>query len=124
MPTTTPAFKEGRRLTSTLGGTGLAVSSFSKNIEWALRFSQWVTSPEIQATLYVQHGGQPGHRKAWVSNEANTLCNNFFVNTLQTLDEAYMRPRYNNYLNFQDEAGMPIYSFLRDGGLFVYPFRA
>lgn len=105
-----------KKLRSTVGGTGLAVSRFSQNQEWAIRFTEWIVSPEIQSTLYVQHGGQPGHRSAWISEEANRDCNNFFINTLNALDRGYIRPRYNGYLKFQDHAGIPLQEYLRQGG--------
>lgn len=109
-------FAGEERLKSTIGGTGLAVSRFSPNQEWAIRFCQWVVSPEIQSTLYVQHGGQPGHRSAWISEDVNRNCNNFFINTLDALDRGYVRPRYNGYLKFQDHAGIPLQEYLRQGG--------
>lgn len=109
-------FDGEERLKSTIGGTGLAVSCFSPNQEWAIRFCQWVVSPEIQSTLYVQHGGQPGHRSAWISEDVNRNCNNFFINTLGALDRGYVRPRYNGYLKFQDRAGIPLQEYLRQGG--------
>lgn len=106
----------GNRLRSTLGGTGIAVSAFSKNKELALQFAKEIVSPLCQQTFYVEHGGQPGHRLAWTSRHANDLTNNYFSSTLQTLDESYMRPRYNGYLHFQDEAGTPIQHYLLHGG--------
>lgn len=109
-------FEGNNRLRSTIGGTGLAVSATTKNKEWATRFAAWVVSEEIQSTLYVQHGGQPGHRSTWNNPMANSLCNNFFSNTLATLDNAYQRPRYNGYLYFQDHAGIPLQQFLLHGG--------
>ena len=39
-----------------------------------------------------------------------------FSSTLQTLDESYIRPRYNGYLHFQDEAGSPVQQYLQKGG--------
>lgn len=111
-----PQFETGSRLKSTLGGTGLAVSSFTNNIEWAIRFAAWLVSPEIQSTLYVEHGGQPGHRSAWISEEVNRNCNDYFINTLEALDRAYVRPRYNGYLRFQDYAGIPLQKYLLGEG--------
>jgi multiple sugar transport system substrate-binding protein len=107
---------KGRRLRSTLGGTGIAVSAFSKNKELALQFAQEIVSPLCQETFYVEHGGQPGHRTAWTSQHANAFTNNYFSSTLQTLDESYIRPRYNGYLHFQDEAGTPIQHYLLHDG--------
>src|SRR5215210_3600062 len=107
---------KGSDLRSTLGGTGLAVSAFTSNKEWAIRFAAWVVSPKIQSTLYAQHGGQPGHWSAWVSEEVNRNCNNYFINTIDTLDKAYVRPRYNDYLHFQDHAGIPLQKYFLRGG--------
>ncbi len=109
-------FETGTHLKSTIGGTGLAVSSLTNNKEWAIQFVSWVASPEIQSNLYVQHGGQPGHRSAWVSEDVNRSSNNYFINTLDTMDRAYLRPRYNGYLYFQDHAGIPLQKYLLQGG--------
>jgi multiple sugar transport system substrate-binding protein len=108
-------FEIGQPFRSTLGGTGLAISSFTKNKEWAVRFTQWVVSANIQSTLYLQTGGQPGHRSGWVSKEGNRICNDYFNNTLNTLDQAFVRPRYNGYLQFQDQAGIQLQNCLRSG---------
>ena len=109
-------FETDTHLKSTIGGTGLAVSSLTNNKEWATQFAAWVVSPEIQSTLYVQHGGQPGHRSSWHSATSNCNCNNFFINTLAAMDRAYLRPRYNGYLYFQDHAGIPLQKYLLQGG--------
>lgn len=97
-----------KKLKTTLGGTGLAVSAFSKHPEIAVKFTKWIVSGEMQRTMYVQHGGQPGHRSAWTDDNTNQLANNFFKNTLVTLDDSYVRPRYDGYLRFQDQAGRPL----------------
>jgi len=109
-------FENHGKLKSTLGGTGLSVSASSKNKEWAIRFAEWIVSPEIQSTFYVEHGGQPGHRSAWLNTAVNDHCTYYFNNTLPALDRAYMRPRHNGYLHFQDRAGNPLQQYLRDGG--------
>lgn len=108
-----PLFKTGSYLRSTLGGTGLGISSFASNKEWAIRFAAWIVSAEIQSTLYVQHGGQPGHRSAWINEEVNDYCNHYFINTLGALDRSYVRPRYNGYLCFQDHAGISLQKYLQ-----------
>jgi multiple sugar transport system substrate-binding protein len=64
----------------------------------------------------MQHGGQPGHKAAWTNEEANKLSNNFFRNVLPTMENGYLRPRYNGYLHFQDKAGHPLHQFLLHGG--------
>jgi multiple sugar transport system substrate-binding protein len=71
-----------------------------------------VLAPDFQASFYVEHGGQPGHRKAWLSEKANSLTNNFFYTLLSVMERGYMRPRYDGYLYFQDHAGQPIQDYL------------
>ncbi len=106
----------GKLLRSTLGGTGISVSAFSQNKEAAIEFAKTVVSGKIQSTFYAEHGGQPGHRTAWTDANINLLTNNFFNNTLPALDRAYMRPRYNGYLHFQDVAGDPLQQYLMKDG--------
>lgn len=106
----------GRLLRSTIGGTGLAVSSSTTHTSRAVQFVEMVASPAFQSTFYLEHGGQPGHRSAWVSTHANMLANNFFQNTLATIDRGYTRPRYDGYLEFQDRAGDYIREYLLNGG--------
>ena len=98
----------GNKLQTTIGGTGLAVSACSKHTATAVDFTQWVVSAEMQRTMYVQHGGQPGHLSAWRDKEANQLTNDFFKNVLPVMDRGYVRPRYHGYLHFQDNAGLPL----------------
>jgi multiple sugar transport system substrate-binding protein len=107
---------DGNKLQTTIGGTGLAVSAFSMHKEIALNFVGMVLSSEHQKTMYVQNGGQPGHRSAWLDEEANHLTNNFFKNILPIMDNGYVRPRYNGYLHFQDNAGAPLQKCLFENG--------
>ena len=99
-----------------LGGTGLAISSKCQHPEIAAQYAQFVASEEVQSGLFYQAGGQPGHRQAWLNQEADRECMSFFSNTLPTLDRAFIRPRYSGYLDFQDNAGFPIQDFLKGGG--------
>ncbi|HXD78204.1 MAG TPA: extracellular solute-binding protein [Puia sp.] len=101
------------RLRSTIGGTGLAVSSVSPHREEAVAFARMVAGPVHQASFYVEHGGQPGHRGAWTSDRANRLTNNFFYTLLPTMERGYTRPRYDGYLHFQDHAGDALQDYLR-----------
>jgi len=106
----------GRGLRSTLGGTGLAISRNCTQVELAVEYARFVASPECQRHLYFHSGGQPGHRGAWEDAAVNAASNDFFANTLQTLDEAYLRPRYDGYLHFQDEAGTSVHRYLVERG--------
>lgn len=106
----------GERLRTTLGGTGLAISAHCKHREAALRFAEWVASASVQSTLYAEHGGQPGHRKAWQDEVLNGNTADYFLNTLFALKRAYVRPRYNGHLLFQDRAGLLVHKFIKGGG--------
>jgi multiple sugar transport system substrate-binding protein len=70
-------------------------------------FAQFTGSAEVQKGVYFQGGGQPGHRVAWLDDAVNTASTNFFRDTLQTLDEALLRPQFPGYMAFQD-AGTPV----------------
>lgn len=107
---------KNNKLKTTIGGTGLAVSAFSKHKEIAVDFAAMVVSGECQRTLYVQHGGQPGHRSAWMEADANNLTHDFFTNVLPAMDNGYIRPRYNGYLHFQDNAGLPLQKCIMENG--------
>lgn len=110
------SFDGTKKLRSTIGGTGLAVSAFSAFKEEALLFVEMIVSETNQSTEYALNGGQPGHRKAWIDERTNYITRNYFRNTLESLDESYMRPRYHGYLHFQDHAGDPIRDYMMGEG--------
>ena len=109
---------DGHPLRTTLGGTGLAVSSHCAHPATASQFAQLVAGSDYQRTQFAENGGQPGHRSAWVDAENNRRTDGYFQNTLPCLDRAYLRPRYPGSLAFQgrDGAGVPIRQFMMDGG--------
>lgn len=104
------------RLSSTIGGTGLAISAFSQHKDIAIAFATSIVSSKCQSTFYVENGGQPGHKAAWTSQKNNVLCNGFFENLLPVMENGFIRPRYNGYLYFQDHAGDHIHQYLMHGG--------
>jgi multiple sugar transport system substrate-binding protein len=107
---------DGRRLRSTLGGTGLAISRRCRDLDLAVAYARFVAGPDCQRGLYSRAGGQPGHRGAWLDPEVNAGAGDFYRDTLPTLDEAYLRPRYDGYIPFQDRTGEMVHAYLRDGG--------
>ena len=106
---------DGKILRSTIGGTGISVSASSNHKRKAIEFVQMVVSGPFQASFYVEHSGQPGHRLAWEDGKANDLTHGFFRNVLPAMERGYTRPRYNGYLQFQDHAGDFIHEFLLKG---------
>ena len=89
---------------SALGGTGIAVSAFSRNREAAIDYAYWVASSQVQRGLYASSGGQPGHAAAWEDDAVNAAAGDFYRATRKTLEGAYVRPRHNGYMAFQDAA--------------------
>ncbi len=97
------------RCRSTLGGAGLAISARCRQIATALAYARFVASTACQCGLYFESGGQPAHRAAWTDAEVNRASNGFFRDTLPTLDEAWLRPRYPGYLRFQGSAAQIVH---------------
>ncbi|WP_342647651.1 extracellular solute-binding protein [Mucilaginibacter sp. CSA2-8R] len=103
-------------LRSTLGGTGLAVSSKGQHIDVAMKYAEYVASPACQQGLYTDNGGQPGHLSAWTNKHTNSYTANYFSNTLPALQRAFLRPRYNGSMYFQDHGGDIVRNYLMNGG--------
>jgi multiple sugar transport system substrate-binding protein len=94
----------GKRLRSTLGGAGIAVSSKTRHPQACMDFALFTASAETQKGVYFQSGGQPGHRAAWNDDAVNAASHDFFRDTLETLDESLLRPQFPGYMAFQDAA--------------------
>lgn len=101
---------------SMIGGVGLAVSSRCQHREAALAFARMTASGEFQRGLYFESGGQPGHRSAWTCERVNAGANGFFRDTLRTLDHGFVRPRFDGYIAFQEQAGARIREHLMKSG--------
>lgn len=93
---------------SVLGGTGITVSAFSSNPEAAIDYAYWVAAGETQRTVYTASGGQPGHAAAWEDEAINAAAGDFYRGTRATLEGAFLRPRHNGYMAFQDAASRRI----------------
>ena len=104
---------DGAPLRTVLGGTGLAVSALRPHRAEAIAFARYCASGEIQRTTYTRAGGQPGHRSAWLDAENNRLAHDYFRRTLPALDRAWVRPRHDGYLGFQEKAGEVVHAALR-----------
>ncbi|MCD4510751.1 extracellular solute-binding protein [Brucella pseudogrignonensis] len=89
---------------SALGGTGIAVSAFSKHPEAAIDFAYWIASGDVQKGLYAASNGQPGHADAWEDDTVNNATSGFYRDTRATLEGAWVRPRHNGYMPFQEAA--------------------
>jgi multiple sugar transport system substrate-binding protein len=96
-----------------LGGTGIAVSAFTAHPAEAAAYAFWIAGADCQRGLYTASGGQPAHAAAWDDDACNALTAGFFRNTRRTLDTAWLRPRHDGYMAFQDRAGHIVHACLR-----------
>lgn len=108
-----PGFGDNGPRGTVLGGTGIAVSAASAHRDIAVDYAFWVAGADCQKGLFFESGGQPGNALAWEDDACNAASQNFFRNTRRTLDSAWVRPRYDGYMRFQDEGGDIVHACLR-----------
>ena len=101
---------------SHIGGTGLAISSRCQHPQQAAEYAYHVASGDWQKSIYFFSGGQPAHTAAWEDPAVNAACGNFFRDTRETIDRAFLRPRYNGYIDFQYWGGALLTRCLREYG--------
>jgi len=106
----------GRPIRTVLGGTGVAISTHCKHVPEAVEYLGYLAGKLCQRTIYGLSGGQPVRRSAWSDETMNAITNRFFLRTLDCLEAAWVRPRYNGYIQLQETAGIPIVNYLRAGG--------
>lgn len=111
-----PTSGEGESRGGILGGAGVAISSHTRHPEAAAAYAAFVASPEVQKGVYFEGGGQPGHRAAWLDDRVNAAASDFYRDTLDALDRAYLRPRYNGFMAPQERSGELIHHWLAEGG--------
>ena len=111
--TNAPAAGELGCAGTTLGGTGVAISKLSQHPSEAVAYAKWLASPEHQRGTYFREGGQPASLAAWTDPAVNTMADGFFSGTLQTLQTAYLRPRFDGFVRFFEAAGIEINRCLR-----------
>lgn len=88
-----------------IGGTGIAISSHCSHIDVAADYAFWIAGAECQSALFFDAGGQPGNAVAWEAERTNAASRDFFRNTRQTLEAAWLRPRYDGYMGLQNRGG-------------------
>ncbi|WP_231920320.1 ABC transporter substrate-binding protein [Microlunatus soli] len=98
-----------------IGGVGLAISAQCLDIDTAIRYVRHVVAPSFQSDGYARSGGQPGHRRAWTDPTVNKITNNFFADTLTTLDHSFLRGRDSRYPTFQRHGGAALHTMITTG---------
>lgn len=109
-----PSF-DGRATGSQLGGAGISVSNYSEHKQLAAEIAAYLSSAEVQNGPYTERFGQPGNLRAWLSPRMNSLTNNFFRNTLRSIEGAWVRPRLVGWPDFQFDVSQVIHRSLVAG---------
>jgi multiple sugar transport system substrate-binding protein len=99
-----------------LGGAGCAISARCQDIDAAVSYLTWLHQPSHQAGAYFDHGGQPGSRAAWTDVEIDRRAGGFFSGTLETLDKAYLRPRFDGFIHAFEHLGLLVHRWLAGEG--------
>jgi multiple sugar transport system substrate-binding protein len=96
---------------SVLGGTGLAITRSAVELGAAAALIRTLLSDRVQVGLYAELGGQSSARQAWDHPGADAAGGGFYRATLATVEQAWVRPRFAGYPEFQNAAS----AVLREG---------
>lgn len=99
-----PRMASDGRPGSTLGGTGIGISRRCAVTDELRAHLLWLMGAEAQQGFIPDHEGQPSRRSAWHDVTVNARWGNFYRDTAQTLEAAYVRPRHSGYIAFQARA--------------------
>jgi multiple sugar transport system substrate-binding protein len=96
---------------SVLGGTGVAITRSAVELGAAAALIRALLSDEVQIGRYAELGGQSSARRAWQHPGADAAGGGFYRATLATVEQAWVRPRFAGYPEFQTAAS----ALLREG---------
>jgi multiple sugar transport system substrate-binding protein len=102
---------------SVLGGTGVAITRSAGELGAAAALIRILLSDEVQIGLYAELGGQSSARQAWQHPGADAAGGGFYRATLATVEQAWVRPRFAGFPEFQSTAS----ALLREGLLAGQP---
>jgi multiple sugar transport system substrate-binding protein len=109
-----PSF-DGKASGSQLGGAGISVSSYTQRPEDSIAVARYLASAEVQNGPYTERHGQPGNLIAWLSPTMNRATNQFFRNTLRSIERSWVRPRMVGWPDFQFDLSQVIHRSLLRG---------
>lgn len=110
-----PQLRSGGRLGSTIGGTGLALSARCTPDQALVDHLGWLLSQQAQTGFIPDNDGQPSLRSAWTDGAVNAAAGDFYADTLATIDDAWVRPRFDGYIGFQTAASTMLRQALLSG---------
>jgi multiple sugar transport system substrate-binding protein len=98
---------------SLLGGVGLAISAYTRNKWECAEFMQFILRDEILSGCYFENNGQPSLLSSWNSGVLNKESKNFFANTMESMNKAFVRPRIPGFNKFQESAAQYLHENFR-----------
>ena len=109
-----PRGPSGRR-GSVLGGTGIALTRRARPDGPLLDHLRWLMGAAAQGDFIPRHAGQPSARAVWRDRGINDAAGEFYARTIETIETAWVRPRFDGYIAFQTAAADAIRSGLAGG---------
>ena len=98
---------------STIGGAGIGISSCCVAWQQAQAAVAFLVRADVQTDVIAANQGQPARSAAWESSAINAASDDFFRNTRATIEQSWVRPRFNGYLKFQKAGGAIVEHCLR-----------
>jgi len=87
-----------------LGGTGIAVTQNCAPTPALTLHLADLMSVQMQTGLFPANQGQPTSQAAWHSSAINAPLHGFYQNTIETLHNAFLRPRHVSFVASQTRA--------------------
>lgn len=100
---------------SAIGGTALGLSRYSKAKTEALQFMRFILGDEVQTRIVGEHHGQAATRDGWLQSDLDARFNHFFSAVRDSMETAWVRPRFAGYIDFQRSGGEIVAEGLRAG---------
>jgi multiple sugar transport system substrate-binding protein len=110
-----PIAPTGTRRGSTIGGTGIAISSRCVPDAALLAHLAGLLDAEVQRTRIPAYAGQPSLRSAWTDEAVNAASGDFYRRTISTIEQSWVRPRVPGYIPFQTAASGVLREAILDG---------
>ncbi|MGN7778780.1 hypothetical protein ACTJJE_04575 [Mycolicibacterium sp. 22603] len=110
-----PQGHSGRR-GSVLGGTGIAVSARCQPDDTLRDHIRWLMSESTQRDFIPRHAGQPSATAAWRDPDLNAVARQFYAHTHATIADAWIRPRRDGAIAFQQRAAHRVRDAVFSGG--------
>ncbi|MBS0320049.1 MAG: hypothetical protein JSR18_05875 [Proteobacteria bacterium] len=95
-----------------LGGTGLGITRSCRDVPAASRIVAALADEDAQREVVMRHHGQPAAARAWKGCADDALFQGAHAAIANTVERAWMRPRFAGYIGWQAEAGTLVERFL------------